>query len=224
MEKQIGLERMAESVVKLDVEEAQHLAEEWVGSGYDPHQAIEQGLAVGIRQAGELWEAGDYFLPELIGAAEAMKAAMKVLQQAMTGADATQHTLSGVVIGTVHGDIHDIGKSLVATMLEVGGFRVTDLGNDVQVERFLEAAVEEKAQLIGMSALLTTTMPVQRTLIAALHERGMRDRFKVLVGGAPVTEAWAREIGADGYADNAAQAVRVAKALLATDMTDLKKP
>lgn len=189
---------------------AARLAGEILAAGVPPLQAIDDGLVPGIHEAGRLWEEGEYFLPELVTAAQAMKAAMAVLQPAL-GAAAVA-SLGRVVIGTVEGDIHDIGKSLVATMLAAAGFAVSDEGAGVSAARFVERARAFGADLVCASALLTTTMPRQRELVAAVREAGLGAR--VMVGGAPVTAAWAEAIGADGFADNALAAVSVARTLV----------
>jgi len=174
---------------------------------------VEQGYVPGIQKVGELWEQGEYFLPELITSAEAMKAAMAVLDPELK-LKAVGSRLGGkVVIGTIEGDIHDIGKNLVASMLQAGGFEVFDLGADVKLERFIDKAEDVGAGLICLSALLTTTMMNQRRFIGLLREKGLRDKYKVLVGGAPASRKWAEEIGADGYAENAVAAVKLAKSL-----------
>jgi corrinoid protein of di/trimethylamine methyltransferase len=187
------------------------LAERALAAGIAPLEAIEQGLVPGLREAGRLWEEGEYFLPELVTAAQAMKAAMAVLQPALGGASRAA-SLGRVVIGTVEGDIHDIGKTLVATLLSATGFTVCDEGAGVPVARFVERAAELDADLVCASALLTTTMPKQRDLVHAVRAAGLRAR--VMVGGAPVTRTWAETIGADGYADNALAAVTVARDLV----------
>ena len=189
---------------------AGHLASQAIGSGIGALEAIEHGLVPGIREAGRLWEEGEFFLPELVTAAQAMKAAMTILQPAL--GDSGSSTLGRVVIGTVEGDIHDIGKTLVATMLSASGFAVSDEGSGVPVERFLARARELGADLVCASALLTTTMPKQRELVEAV--RGAALPARVMVGGAPVTKAWAESIGADGFADNALEAVAVARTLV----------
>jgi corrinoid protein of di/trimethylamine methyltransferase len=175
---------------------------------------IENGFSQGIRRAGELWESGEYFLPELAFSAETMKAAMEVLRPALLGRLSKEKSKGIVVIGTIQGDIHDIGKTLVATMLAANGYRVIDLGADVPYERFVEEAKSMEADLVCMSALLTTTMIGHKEVIQKLKDAGLRDRVKVLVGGAPTSGAWASEIGADGYAENAVEAVHMADALL----------
>jgi trimethylamine corrinoid protein len=205
--------RMSEAIVAGDRESAAALAGEAVRSGLDLLEVVEQGYVPGIQKVGELWEQGEYFLPELISSAEAMKAAMAVLEPEINRKDLGDRMGGKVVIGTVEGDIHDIGKNLVASMLQAGGFEVFDLGADVKLERFIEQAEAVGAGMICLSALLTTTMTNQRRLIGMLRDRGLRDKYKVLVGGAPASRRWAEEIGADGYAENAVAAVRLAKSL-----------
>jgi corrinoid protein of di/trimethylamine methyltransferase len=205
---------MSEAIVAGDRDAALHLAEEALRSGLDLLEVVEKGYVPGIQKVGELWEQGEYFLPELISSAEAMKAAMAVLEPGLNRLGAGAAVGGKAVIGTVEGDIHDIGKNLVASMLQAGGFEVFDLGADVKMERFIDKAEEVGADLICLSALLTTTMMNQRRLIGLLRDRGLRDRYKVLVGGAPATRTWAEEIGADGYAENAVAAVKLAKSLV----------
>jgi len=204
--------QMSEAIVAGDREASRRLAEEAVRSGFDLPEVIEQGYVPGLQRVGELWEKGEYFLPELILSAEAMKSAMAVLEPAL-GRRTTSAMGGKLVIGTVEGDIHDIGKNLVASMLQAGGFEVFDLGADVKLERFVAKAEEVGAQLICLSALLTTTMAAQKRFIELLKDRGLRGKYKVLVGGAPASRKWADEIGADGYAENAVAAVKVAKSL-----------
>ncbi|MEN6559766.1 MAG: corrinoid protein [Acidobacteriota bacterium] len=205
--------RMSEAIVAGDRAAARALAEEAVSSGLDLPEVVEQGYVPGLQQVGRLWEEGEYFLPELITSAEAMKAAMAVLEPALNRRDAGARRGGKVVIGTVEGDIHDIGKNLVASMLQAGGFEVFDLGADVKLERFVEKAEEVGAGLICLSALLTTTMMAQRRFIGLLLDLGLRGNYRVLVGGAPASRRWAEEIGADGYAENAVAAVKLAKSL-----------
>jgi len=214
-ETDIHLHSLSQAIIQGLVEEAGPLAEKALAAGFQPLQVIEKACLPAIEEVGRLWECGDYFLPELIAGAEAMKAAMAVLQTAMKSSGQSLKSAGRVVIGTVEGDIHDIGKNLVASMLRAAGFEVIDLGADVKVERFVETAVEEKADLIALSALLTTTMLNQKKVMELLASRGLRERLKVMVGGAPVTEKFAREIGADGYGESAVQAVAVARALMA---------
>jgi len=207
------LAKMSEAIVAGDRVAARALAEEAVRSGLDLLEVVEQGYVPGIQRVGELWEQGDYFLPELITSAEAMKSAMAALEPELNRTHAGTRMGGKVVIGTVEGDIHDIGKNLVASMLQAGGFEVFDLGADVKLERFIEKADEVGAGMICLSALLTTTMMAQRRFIALLRDKGLRGKYKVLVGGAPASRTWAEEIGADGYAENAVAAVRLAKSL-----------
>jgi corrinoid protein of di/trimethylamine methyltransferase len=203
------------AIVEGDKPRAQELAREAIRSGADLNEVIDKGYVPGIQAVGDLWEKGDYFLPELITSAECMKAAMDILQPEMTKANIKSRSLGKVVIGTVEGDIHDIGKNLVASMLQANGFEVFDLGADVKLERFIEKAEAEKANIICLSALLTTTMLNQKRFIEMLRQKGLYGKYKVLVGGAPATRKWADDIGAQGFAENAALAVKVAKAAMA---------
>jgi len=205
---------MANSVIEGEIEQAAELARRALAEGLDPLVAIEEGYARGIREVGERFARGEYFLPHLAMGAEAMKAGMAVLEPELARRQSERSTLGRVVIGTVAGDIHEIGKTLVGTMLAASGFTVTDLGVNVPTERFVVAVREHQAQIVGLSALLTTTMLAQREVIAALEAAGLRSAVKVMVGGAPVTQAWADEIGADGFAEDAVGAVRKARELL----------
>jgi trimethylamine corrinoid protein len=206
--------KMKRAIIEGDKEEAAALAKEAIDEQMDLNQVIEKGYIPGIQKVGELWEKGEYFLPELITSAECMKAAMEVLQPGLEKAHIAVKSLGKVVIGTVEGDIHDIGKNLVSSILSANGFAVIDLGADVKLEKFIDTAEQEKADLICLSALLTTTMLGQKKLIEMLKERNLYGRFKVMVGGAPVNQKWAAGIGADGYAENALTAVEAAKHLL----------
>jgi corrinoid protein of di/trimethylamine methyltransferase len=199
----------------LDGEEARagELARAALASGEAPLAVIDRGLLPGIRRAGELWEEGEYFLPELVTAAQAMKAAMAILQPALQARGGGREA-GRVVIGTVEGDIHDIGKTLVATMLAANGFTVSDEGVGVTTDRFVARARELDADLVCASALLTTTMSRQADLVQAVRQAGLRAR--VMVGGAPVTPEWATRIAADGHADNAVAAVALARRLVGT--------
>jgi len=202
---------MRRAVVDGDVEQAAELARQVVATGSDPLLAIERGFSAGIREVGELWEEGEYFLPELVQGAEAMQVAMQALKPALADGAGQIEPLGRVVIGTVQGDLHDIGKSLVGTLLSAHGFEVHDLGADVPVAAFVDRARVVGAGLVAASALLTTTMPVQRQLVAALRQADLG--ALVMVGGAPTTPAWAAEIGAH-HADNAQRAVELARELL----------
>ena len=211
--------RMAEAIVAGDAEAAAGLARRALEDGLDLQEVIDKGYIAGIQRVGLLWESGDYFLPELITSAACMQAAMAVLKPALEASAAAGLSRGRIVIGTIEGDIHDIGKNLVASMLAANGFDVVDLGADVKPDRFIDAAVEARADVIGLSALLTTTMLGQRRVVERLRERGLRDRFKVLVGGAPVNRAWAADIGADAYGENALAAVALTGELVAAKRT-----
>ncbi len=202
---------MAQAIIDGNLEASTGLAQEGLSAGLPAPDIIIYGFLPGLDKVGILWEEGDYFLPELIQSAEAMKAAMAILRPVLGKTEGGAPGSRGrVVIGTIEGDIHDIGKNLVSSLLSANGFEVIDLGADVKIDRFIDTAVEAKADLICLSALLTTTMVNQRRVLVRLQERGLRDRFKVLVGGAPVNRKWADEIGADGYGENATAAARAA--------------
>ena len=205
---------MAQSILDGDDEEAAALAERSVKDGVDPLDAINQGFILGVNEVGERYTDGDMFLPDLVLAGEAMKAAVAVLEPEMARRGTQRQMLGTVVLGTVDGDIHDIGKTLVGTMLTAGGFEVIDLGVDVPIATFIETAREHQADIVGLSALLTTTMVTQRGVIEALEESGLREQVQVMVGGAPVTSGWAEEIGADGFSEDAIGAVGVARRLM----------
>ena len=205
---------LARAVIEGDVEGARRLARAWGESGLDPLEAVERGFAQGLRRVGELWEEGEYFLPELIQGAEAMKAAVDTLRPRLQAAHCEARHRGCVVIGTVRGDLHDIGKSLVATMLSANGFEVHDLGSDVPTARFVEEARLRGADIVAASALLTTTMVAQRDLAQAVRAADLERSPKVMIGGAPTTPEWAAEIGAL-YAENALRAVAVAEASVA---------
>jgi len=207
------LDRCRQAIIDGDAERSEELARLTLEKELDVLEVIEKGFVEGIREVGRLWEEGELFLPELVIGADAMKKAMNVLQPSLEGVEGGKESLGHVVIGTIEGDIHDIGKTLVATMLSANGFEVTDLGADVPVERFVETAAEKGADWIAISALLTTTMPGQRKVIEQLEARSLRGGVKVMVGGAPCSAEWASEIGADGYAGDAVAAVALAKGM-----------
>jgi 5-methyltetrahydrofolate--homocysteine methyltransferase len=181
-------------------------------AGMTPDAILKDGLVAAMAEVGRLFEAGEYYVPEMLIAARAMQGGLKLLKPhlASRGIKATGR----VLIGTVAGDLHDIGKNLVGMMLEGAGFEIIDLGADVKPEAYVAAVREKKPDLIGLSALLTTTMPYMEATIEALEKAGLRKRVKVMVGGAPVTEEYARRIGADGYASDASQAVKLTKLLI----------
>jgi len=206
--------RMAQAVIDGDPDEARALAEAALAQGVDPLAAINEGYSAGMDVVGELYSSGEYFLPDLILGGEAMKAALAVLEPALKAGGQERKVLGKVVLGTVKGDIHEIGKALVGSMLSAHGFQVYDLGIDIDAGEFVAKAREYDADIVALSALLTTTMLRQRDVIEHLAEAGLRERVKVMVGGCPVTQAWADEIGADGYAEDAAGAVVVAKRLM----------
>lgn len=214
MEKDKLFAEMKQAVLDGEIELAEELAHKAVEAGLNPLEAIETGYVAGIDEVGALFEQGQIFLPELIAAAEAMKAALNVLEPALQQRDMVRAILGKVVIGTMHNDIHDIGKDMVASMLMASGFEVTNLGVNVPCDTFISNVKEQQADILALSALLTTTMPEQKIVIEALEKEGLRSGVKVLVGGAPVNQQWADEIKADGYAENAIEAVKVAKQLV----------
>jgi corrinoid protein of di/trimethylamine methyltransferase len=201
--------KMQASIENYDQDAAAAAAEEAVAAGLDPLIAVEEGFAEPIRQLGEAFDRMDIFLPQLVMAADAMKAGMAVLEEAMAAAGREMEKKGVVVLGTVEGDIHDIGKTVVGAMLQANGYEVHDLGVEVPATRFIQAAQEVRADVIAMSALLSTTMLFQRDVIELMQNKGIRDKFFTIVGGAPVTQSWADEIGADGYARDAVEAVKV---------------
>jgi corrinoid protein of di/trimethylamine methyltransferase len=207
-------QKMAQSIIDGDDEVAAALAKESIELGMNPLDAINQGFVVGVNHVGDEFSSGNAFLPELVMAGEAMKAAVSVLEPEMVKQGTERKMLGTVILGTIEGDIHDIGKTLVGTMLTASGFKVFDLGVDVPVMTLIERARAENADIIGASALLTTTMVKQRDIIEALEDMGLQSKIKVIVGGAPVTREWADEIGADGFSEDAVGAVAVAKDLL----------
>ena len=206
--------KMAQAVIDGEKEDAEVLAQEALAQGIDPLEAINKGYTAGMDVVGELFSSGEYFLPDLILGGEAMKAALAVLEPALKASGQARKVLGNVVLGTVKGDIHEIGKALVGTMLAANGFEVYDLGIDIASEVFVEKAKEYKADIVALSALLTTTMLYQREVIELLAEAGLRGQVKVMVGGSPVTPEWAADIGAEGFAEDAASSVAVAKRLM----------
>lgn len=214
------LQSLSDAVLNFDSDAAADAARATVASNINPVKAIEEGLAKGLREVGDRFERGELWLPHLILGAEAMEAAMKILEEHIPKEELKTTSRGTVVIGTVEGDIHDLGLRIVASMLRANGFKVYDLGCNTRSLDFIEKAKEVDADIIAASSLMTTTMPFMKDLIEALEAAGLRDRFKVLVGGGPVTEEWARQIGADGYGRDAAEAVRVAKELIVKERSD----
>ena len=205
---------MAQSIIDGDSEAAEKLAGQSIDLGIDPLEAINQGFVVGVNHVGNEFSCGNAFLPELVMAGEAMKAAVGKLEPEMARRGTQRQVLGKVVLATIQGDIHEIGKTLVGTMLSAAGFKVFDLGVDVPVTKIIEKVREVDANIVAVSALLTTTMVRQRDVVEALDDIGLHPKVKVMVGGAPVTREWAHEIGADGYSEDAIGAVDVAKQLV----------
>jgi 5-methyltetrahydrofolate--homocysteine methyltransferase len=205
-------EPLLEAILNGDAKAAAALAGAALESGMDPLELVTKLMIPAMDEVGRLFECEEYFVPELLLSGRAMRAALEVVRPHLVAAGA--QPMGRVVIGTVKGDLHDIGKNLVSSMLEGGGFEVHDLGADVPPERFIGAIREHKADIVALSALLTVTMPAMKTTIEALRQAGVRDNVKVMVGGAPVTQQFANEIGADGYSDNATSAVALARRLM----------
>lgn len=208
-------ELMARAVLDGEMGTAAELAQRGLDAGLPASDILNLGFVKGIEEVGECFGRGEFFLPELSAGAECMKAALVVLKPALQASKEGRQVAGTAVAGTVQGDIHEIGKTIVCSMLSAAGFKVTDMGPNVSPATFVEKASELKPQLLLLSSLLTTTMPFQRATIEALEEAGLRGEVKVMVGGAPVTPEWADEIGADGFAEDAIEAVAVARKLVA---------
>ena len=206
------LAKMAESLIAGKVDEVKDLTQQALDANLSPKDILEKGLLAGMEVVGKRFKANDMFIPEVLRCAKCMHGAMEILRPLL--AETGVETAGTFVIGTVKGDLHDIGKNLVGMMFEGAGFQVVDLGIDLEPAAFVEAIKEHKASLFGMSALLTTTMPKMSETINAINEAGIRDQVKIMIGGAPVTAEFAKEIGADAYASNAASAVDKGKELL----------
>lgn len=206
--------KLTNSLVEGDPDATFEATKEALAAGIEPMAIIKEGLIPGMNIVGEKFSSGEYFLPDLIIAADGMQKAMTLLEPELLKRQQAIESTGTVLLGTVKGDIHEIGKSLVGTMLTANGFKVHDLGVDVPTETFVAKVQEMKPDILGLSALLTTTMVMQREVIKALAEAGIRDKVKVMVGGAPVTRSWAEEIGADGYAEDAMGAVQIARQLV----------
>ena len=211
------VERLKKYIINGQEQDAEKAAREILNAGMDPMQVMERELFPAIKSVGEKFEKGEYFLTDLMSSADAMRAASRVLTSNLKEArkDKMATTMMGkVVIGTVSGDIHDIGKNIVALLLEVNGFDAQDMGKDVESMKFIERATEVQANVMALSALMTTTRPAQKEIMDLLNEMGLRQKFLVMVGGAPTTSEWAEQIGADGWAETAEQGVRLAQRLV----------
>jgi corrinoid protein of di/trimethylamine methyltransferase len=205
---------MSQAVATGDDTQAAAVAREALAAGVEPHRVFEQIIAPTLTEIGDRFQRLEIFLPEMMMAADAAKAVFAVLQPAIEASKTSLSSQGRIVIGTVAGDVHDIGKNMVASMLEVNGFEVINLGCDVPPDTFLRTAREKQADIIAMSSLLTTSLPYMKDVLEVLHESGEAARFKVMVGGGPVTAEWAQQVGADGYGKDAAEAVTVARRLL----------
>ena len=202
-----------EGVMEGDMALTQEKVQEAIDAGIAPDSILQEGLITAMAEVGRLFEEGEYFVPEMLIAARAMKAGLALLRPLLIAADVKPE--GKVAFGTVKGDLHDIGKNLVCMMLEGAGFEIVDLGVDVGPDKFIDAIVNQGVDIVGMSALLTTTMPNIKGTVDAIKAAGVRDKVKIMIGGAPVTDAYAKEVGADGYAPDASRAVTLAKSLVA---------
>jgi len=209
---EIVLQRIANNVINGETTDVQKMVEEALAAHIAPERILAEGLIAAMTEVGRRFECGDFYIPEMLIAARAMQAGLDILKPFL--AEKEVRPAGRIVIGTVKGDLHDIGKNLVAMMLSGAGFEVIDLGTDVSPEQFVAAVREQRPALVGLSALLTTTMQNMRSTVEALQQAGLRDRVKVIIGGAPVTESFALEIGADAYGPDASWAVKIAKDLV----------
>ena len=207
------LQKLYDAVLNGDQKMSVAITQEALDAGVDPMELITKYMVPAMDEVGRLFECEDYFVPELLLSARAMKGSLQLIRPLLAARG--DEPVGRVVIGTVKGDLHDIGKNLVASMLEGGGFEVIDLGADVSAERFIDAVQTKNANIVCLSALLTVTMPSMRTTIEAMKAAGVRQKVKIMVGGAPVTPQYAEEIGADGYSENASSAVALARRLRA---------
>jgi 5-methyltetrahydrofolate--homocysteine methyltransferase len=206
------LNKIAEALIVGNAPEVKKLTEGALAEGVEPQDIVQQALIIGMTEVGRRFKANEFYVPEVLIAARAMHAGLDVLKPLL--AESEIEPAGTIVVGTVQGDLHDIGKNLVGMMMEGAGLAVVDMGTDVHPDKFIQAIKENKPQVLGMSALLTTTMPAMNKTIEAIQEAGLRDQVKVIIGGAPVTKRYAQEIGADGYAPDAASAVDLVKKLL----------
>ncbi len=205
-------EAAIEAIVNGDVALATEIAKKGLSEGIDPLELLNKGFIPGINKVGDLFDVGTLFIPELILSANAMQNAADIINAAIPEND--RQVQGRFLIGTVEGDVHDIGKTIVVSLLKANGFEVKDLGRDVSTDRFIKEAEDFKADIIGTSSLLTTTMPAQQKLEEELKKAGLKERYKTMVGGAPVTQRWANKIGADAFAENASVCVRLARELI----------
>jgi 5-methyltetrahydrofolate--homocysteine methyltransferase len=208
------LKELYEAVVSGNAKATQALTQQALAEGVDPLKLVNEYMVPAMDEVGRRFEANEYFVPELLISARAMKASLELIRPLLTARG--DKPVGRVAIGTVKGDLHDIGKNLVSSLLEGGGFEVIDLGVNVSPEKFIATVNEKQANIVAMSALLTTTMPSMKTTIDALKQAGVRNKVKVLIGGAPITQKYADEIGADGYSESAVGAVALAKKAVAT--------
>ena len=208
------LEQISTAVIEGNLDDIEDLTEDALDEGLKAEEVLNQGLMAGMDYVGVEFKAGNMFVPEVLRSAKTMQISMDILKPLL--AESGVKTAGKVLLGTVKGDLHDIGKNLVGMMCEGGGFEVKDIGKDIAPEQFVEAVKEWEPDVLGMSALLTTTMRAMESTIKVLEEAGLRDRVKIIIGGAPVTQTFADQIGADGYASNAAGAADLAKRLLAS--------
>lgn len=213
MDQEQILNNLAEAVIEGDDDQAAELTQKAIDAGIEPLRIIDEGLTKGIGIVGDHFAAGHYYLPDLLLGAKAMEAGIKLVEPLIAGQN--RQLMGKVVLGTVAGDLHSIGKNIVTMMLKSSGFEVIDLGEDVPSRTFVDKVKELNPDIIGLSALLTTTIGKQKEIIELLQEEGLRNQIKVIIGGAPINQAWADKIGADGYAEDALGAVTVAKKLLA---------
>jgi corrinoid protein of di/trimethylamine methyltransferase len=212
------LEVLRDAILGLDEATALETTEQLLAAGVEPQEILETGMTAALLDLGERWKRGDAFLPEVIAAAAIFEKCNEKVEPALL-AKSDRKVSDKFVVATVKGDLHDLGKNIVAAMLKTVGMEIHDLGKNVPTETIVEAVRELQPRFVGLSALLTTTMPEQQAVIEALEEAGLRSQVKILVGGAPVTQEWADRIGADGYAPNAPEAVRFALDLVATEAT-----
>lgn len=209
--KQVLLDQLADSVLKMEDEVVKEVAEQYVAAGYDGYDGITQGLARGITQAGALFEEGEYYIPELLLCSDAMYNGIEILKPTIPIQEKSQYV---AVIGVIEGDTHDIGKNLVKIMLEAEGFKVYDLGKDVTAKDFIEKTAEVGANLVGLSTLMTSTMDRMKEVIELFETRKLRDQVSIVIGGGPISNHYAQQIGADGYSEDASKGARLAKQLV----------